>query len=462
MRLFPPILGLLILCCLARPADAQEQPARATFDSRGPEVFGLILKVAGLKPISTLDHLTKAPGATLFVVLGDLGCLAQVEWGDFLNRGGAMLLAQDGPDESRLKDSLRVHISAIDILQAKPHAYRGEEKCPLIYLESTLGPEHPLMRRITLGKGLATNGPSDIGREERSPLVALASFPKDCWRDQPASKSEPGYFMVGSPVKAAPSGRMLVLAGQGVFFNSMLLPDRNDNVNFQFATNCVNWLKEGPNGPRSRVLFVNNGVVVSSMGLPTSIKAKTPRLPGLPPIPAAILANRLLRHIEEEKLLQEILQENFGLNNILRALLLTASAGLLFYGSWRLARGMLRVDTTVPLLIEPIPPAELAATPLQLRQQALAQLDNYGEPAQALARQWFYQHARVSPIAWDEPGFRLPARNVKGSLWQRWRRNRQIGWLREVAQNGPSMNGRRFRKLNELIRQLDGAELRFR
>jgi hypothetical protein len=144
----------------------------------------------------------------------------------------------------------------------------------------------------------------------------------------------------------------------------------------------------------------------------------------------------------------------------LKWLIVVVSVILLLYGSQRLSRGRLRVEAAVPLVVDP-PPDESADSPkgrsvLAQRARTLRELDTYAEPGQTLARQWFWHHAGMAPMKWDEPGCCLPAHTLAGTWYSRWMLGRKLAYVRRLAQDGTalSMSGRRFRKLHVRLREL--------
>ena len=82
-------------------------------------------------------------------------------------------------------------------------------------------------------------------------------------------------------------------------------------------------------------------------------------------------------------------------------------------------------------------------------------LDDFAEPAQIQARLWFWYHAGITPVAWDEPGFGLPPCSIAGGWWQRWSLGRQLAKIRDLAQDaGGAVSGHAFRKLQLKLKLL--------
>src|SRR5262249_36562249 len=133
------------------------------------------------------------------------------------------------------------------------------DTCPMV--RHWIDPSHPLFKGLT--KGLATNRPSFLrGRFLDLPL--LADFPEDCRYDfhgLHSLQTDEGYICASSRDRSR-AGRTLILAGQGVFLNGMLVQDDNDN--FAFAWNAVQWLA----GDRQHALFIDNGRTVEKFDLP--------------------------------------------------------------------------------------------------------------------------------------------------------------------------------------------------
>src|SRR5262249_30110277 len=135
---------------------------------------------------------------------------------------------------------------------------------------------------------IATNKPSYLMRRSNR-LPFLADLPAGCVFRDPTTDlftvyPDPLPFAAGATV-GAKGGRILVLADHSLFINGMMLQE--DNGNFQFAYNCLKWLREGPEGKRDRVLFADEGKVVTDFTVP---------LRTLPagPISPVDMANRLI------------------------------------------------------------------------------------------------------------------------------------------------------------------------
>src|SRR5437763_10293236 len=103
---------LLLACVLgmvsSAPAAAQPAPV-VSVPFGGTEAFGHILHSFDLEPVAPVKGAARlAPEKTLVIIFGDLANAMDPvakDWGDletFRERGGAVLLATDYPDRSRL------------------------------------------------------------------------------------------------------------------------------------------------------------------------------------------------------------------------------------------------------------------------------------------------------------------------------------------------------------------------
>ena len=210
--------------------------------------------------------------------------------------------------------------------------YKGEwEQCPVL----KDFPKHPLFK--DLHKGLATNRPSYLSGNG-SELQRLVSFPADC---APPLPTDAGYVFASA--KDTPlGGRAVILAGQGVFLNGMLIQPDNDNL--AFAWNTIQWLAMGPKGPREFALFIDEGKVIDNFALPLKTF-------GSVPIPPIQVINRMIRGLEEENIINRMLTENVGKEPYLRGLLLLGSLVVLILGAYRIMKNRYRLDSGVPLIV---------------------------------------------------------------------------------------------------------------
>jgi hypothetical protein len=401
----------------------------------GIEIFCHLLHYLKFEPLP-FDELAQANAEeTLIVAFGNLASLEGVHKTVGDSRGHAWLIASDRPTgrlepdrrdretsvlrESRL-EKWKLRIASAVVEQKAELAYQTLPRCPLIKEGVDAG--HPAFRGIR--KGIATNRPSYLDSRE-SDLFLLAAF-------DPGSRADDGADLLRETIGYAfgtrgdSPERVLILAGEGVFINGMMAQFDNDNL--LFSLNALRWLKADG---RRRALVLYNGEAVTRFDLPL-----TP--PFNIPIPPVHVLNQMLRELENEGILRRLLHEEVGPENLLRIALGIVSVGLVLYGAKRLFATRHQQEA-VPLIVGrsagPAPVRPLA----QQRQQELLLRDNLWEPAQALARQWFVEHARIEPPLWDEAdGAASPRCLARGGWLARRKLTRQVRQLWSYATRDPA------------------------
>jgi hypothetical protein len=325
------------------PTGRCQEKGTVTVEFAGLEAFGHILHSFNLKPITKVENARLTPEKTLLIVFGDLDKWTGLDGGgslakdleNFCEKGGALLLASDYPDlQMRLPYNLTN--PGISVHARGQNRYKGEwDQCPLLKGSA----DHPLFNNVK--KGLATNNPS-ILRMTGSSLARLAKFPQDCYFLAALRLPADAGYLFGSPKDAPPSGRVVALAGPGVFLNGMLI--QTDNDNFTFAWNTIQWLVEGPKGLREYALFIHDGKMIDNFALPLK------RFDSVP-IPPIQVVNRVLRGLEDENFFNRVLIENVGKEVLLRVLLFVGSLIVLILGALRIMKGRYRLDMKVPLIV---------------------------------------------------------------------------------------------------------------
>ena len=442
------ILACSLALLAAAQAAAQDAPlVPAPFD--GTEAFGHILHACGLEPVAAPHEASKLPPEqTLVVVFGDLEAFDKAHAGflaSFRAQGGALLLAGDFPGQIDLRIE-RIFISGAPVLATNESIYQEKwQGCPVIGPRGRAEPAHPICQGLT--RGLATNRPSFLllGGALVQPV---ASFAEDCRYVDAAGEHQlpENAAFIAASTAVRDGGRIVIVAGQGVFLNSMLM--QKDNDNFIFTWNTIRWLAEGPRGPRQFALFVSQGKPVINFALPLT------RL-GPVPVPPIRVVNHMIRALEDENVFNRFLLSHGGKGPYLRMLLVLASLAVLIGGAWRIMNARFRLDTRVPLLVGKQQVAAPALPTPWLRQEELRQLGNYWEPAQILARQFFLDHAGLSVPLWDaqSPPPRLES---SASFWQRRKLTRQVHQLWNLAGSAPA-NGVSARQFEKLLRLLADA-----
>jgi hypothetical protein len=440
--------GLSACLLLSMPAAgaAQDTPAqRRKAVLEGTHVFRRILYDHRLEPLNDFDSLADDPSRTLLVVLGNLDAIANVPGGlkDFVDRGGAVLLASDRSlrsDEARraLRSVAGVSISNDTLVCLNlEFCYFSREFCPYVYpaRDDRLGLLGPPPGRDRYG--VATNVPSFLRLRGGGPatvqvLAFLPSFCRlDIRRNQPLQEDWWPPFMVGGDVG---KGRVLVLADHSVFINEMMLPDDNNNVEFTIA--CVRWLRGAEDAtPRSRVLLVEDGKIQTNLAIPLKSAVVGPE-----EALRALYANRNELLVKAEETVANLERQDFFNEQFLRLLyragltpdrialtvLVLATLALVMYGVYRLGiRTRFRHPTEAPLLTRAVG-ASLPAAPLvDQRVHTLVRLGNLNEPAARLAGRWFERQGLPVTVA----GPAEPPVEVVGG-W--WRRRQLLGQLRRL------------------------------
>jgi hypothetical protein len=439
----PAARFLIAGCLLFASGPAYSQGRRSTVPWEGSEFFRNLLHSFPYRcePLQEIAELAQVdPDQTVVIVLGDnrvLDAIREQTGGlaKFHERGGALLIASDRADEHRLEE-LHVQIVGQIVQQAAAEAYRQEPRCP--FITDFRAEKHPLFEGIR--DGIATNLPSylKLGRactlEPLAELSGQISIPGQPW---PVVLPLP--YLIGTGAAAANKGRIMVLAGHGVFQNQMMV----NQDNFLFTLNTVRWLTEG--GRRKKVLFVEEGKVQTSFEVPL---AKLP----LPPLPRAEILNKLLHGLEEENQFNGLLMNNES--RLRQGILLGCTLLLLLYGFRRVLRARHRLEPQLPLVWRHAALA-LAAPPVHvLRRQALLQAGNLWELARDLVRGCLEAH--------DVPGrgqARPPPFAVNGGWWQRWRLGRLVSRLWDLAYGPPlsTVSPRGIRRVQEEIAVLTMA-----
>jgi hypothetical protein len=368
---------------------------------RGTHLFRHILEEHGLHSRSNparspdrqlreaLTELFDDPDQKLLIVLGDVRKIGQysIDLRRFVRQGGAVLLATDrDAGGNGTTFGARIHGDLVRVRSGSPASYKGTEDCIFI---KPIGQGSPFFNNLTLrGKlsRVATNRPgyltlSPNGKDEQLQVVAL--FPDDASVD-----NQPGGPLAFAAAGEWDQGRILVLADHSVFINAMLA--QTDNENYEFAENCINWLRDG--NRRNEVILLDEGAYQSDFALP---------LPQLAPPPIESFSMDRLVHaadeaivgMEEENVFDTLLlgasrSDSEG-NDRLSSILVVATLGLAAYALTRLVQARHRFEPGTPLLADGVRQLVSGVNLPQQRQRALLQQGNYWETARSLAREVF-------------------------------------------------------------------------
>lgn len=490
---FVPTIGLLtllILLVFLPTAHARDNEAANRF-YEGTHIFRRILFELHLEPLGSFAELGREdPRDTLLVVLGKADLLADLKdpegsivivednvmgyrpraelkgLKDYLDRGGAVLLATDQamppPVAKEVENVTGVRLAGQTLAYRRQRGdvtrnstYRGLDYCPL--LQWVPGSVPNLFRDPETGGNdlqVATNVPSYLVREgpRRAGMYELATL-STCVVDPPESfaVTTSGYgssgfvrqqvvtrplFAVGGRVGRG-SGRVLVLGDHSIFINEMMLPTKINNVEFTY--NCLGWLQDtGGIDTRKRpikrhkVLFLEEGTVQTNFNLPLK---EVPELPleALPTLLAKLqntiteaedddgLSERLLDWLEEER--------PGAVRGLARWSVYVLGLLAFLYLAYRLGvRGRSAQDRAAPLLAEAVARQQGQVIPplLQQRQEAQLAAGNFWEAAHELARQTFTAAGISTASAW-------PRVWAEGSWWQRWTTLRRVRRLWRLA-----------------------------
>jgi hypothetical protein len=224
------------------------------------------------------------------------------------------------------------------------------------------------------------------------------------------------YFHLAVSSDDKRGGRVVVLAGHGVFLNGMLA--QADNGNYEFGFNCLRWLRG--NGRRPYALFIEEGKVQTSFQVPLA------QLPPLPVPPTRVL-DEALRGMENENWFNQLLLEHVSKESIARVVLFVGSILLALFLLRRLFSARHNIDAWQPLLAQKVEKALAALPVLAQRRDELLQAGNYWETAHAVARGAF------ASAGIDAAGQGPPRVLAVGGWWQRWRWGRHVQWLWDLA-----------------------------
>lgn len=460
----------LTLLTLVFAAPAAAQPPADGPPRRPPgedtRLFRAVLKLAGLKPISSLEDVLDRPADKILIVLGKTDLAEYLaedgQLSRFLRAGGGLLIATDRYTSEKLKNDLGVQISGQFVPVPREDGYRDYPDCALMVppRQSTPATRHPILKGIGDARPVVTNKPSYL-RDSQRPIVAELHVPGAGYsvariltvRDR---------LMFAAAWTIPDKGRAVVLADHSLFIDQMM--GQTDTDNITFAINIGRWLSE--DGRRKEVMLYDDGVVQDSFDVNLNFVS-----PGfLPPIEVLVpLINQTIGQMEDRDEFNQVLSEVAGgPDRILRGLLLLFTLGLLLQGGYRFLNSKFRTD------LRPVKAAPAAAPvpDLERRHQAILARGNLVESAHELAHQTFvalgaqsekvdqsqdwWQPAAMGKISLLKLG---PYRVfVTGSWWQR-----EI-WLRRVARLWRTATGRvrhvsarRLQGIAESLRDLHDA-----
>lgn len=419
---------LVALLTLAASSGGKAQTERAAF-GQGTQYFRYLLKISGLKPISSAESLSQGDPATkMLIVFGDTSVLepmlADGTFQQFLRGGGAVLIATDQRTSDHLHEALGVRISGSFVSADPGESYRGQmTECPLIRDRLRPGAaRHPIFSSLSDPSRVATNRPSAIS--ESRFLTPIAWLPAAGSQQFLNLRINTRPISVFGAANSTGTGRVLVLADHSVFINDML--SQGDNDNPAFAVNVIHWLSQER---RTEVLFYDDGPIQTDFNVALDYP-----MPPLPPMEALVpMANNLLVNLERENFFNKMVIQVFGgPRPLLRFFAWMLTLVLVLFGLHRFLHSRYRAESRVPKLPPRLSSAAHQPQVVERRSQAVIAQNNLAEAARDLSTQLFSELG--FPPSTDAP---QPAVIAEGSWLQRMRWRRRIADLWSLAANGP-------------------------
>lgn len=389
-KLRPAIWGLVVLglalflakSALAQPApEAPLQEGEVSKFGRRYDAFRFLFSKRTRFEPETLNKLKFGGKETwkqwAIVVLGHdsgLELLSQngVDLTQFLNEGGAVLIASDYPTTRLVQgQNIRIHRGPVRVAEGND-GFQGHAALPIV---ENFNWVNPITGNVmTDVRALAFNRPGfvQLGDEIRS--NAVARFPQGAATiEGPLSNQQ--VAIAGMSFRR--NGRLLVVADQSLFINEMNL----ELDNFIFAQNVVSWLMQ--NG-RTHVLFVEDGVPARRW---IDDDFREGRWNDMTNDDLMAMVNQLITGLEDEDTFNRVITDSesrFSRRGLMRRL--TAALALLALvalGIWLLRA---RKTRAISKQTRAAPPRDLPGeTVLDQRRHAILRMGNYLDPARRLA-----------------------------------------------------------------------------
>jgi hypothetical protein len=445
------------------PTQPNAQPPAQQILPLGTQGFRAILSQYGLTPLKDFQDFEAAdPKHTVIIAFRGAEANTKADLLDsvpdglksFVDRGGAVLVATDQPTrKSRWAKSFDVEVDG-KIIYAKDGASRFYKTtvCPYIQ-EASPGaipdlfrhpgsppiifnkkgrPERPVLKNV------ATNRPSFLSKLNELDNVAEIA---------PVCRYE-GEDLVG-PVHFAQAkyysethGKILVMADHSIFINEMLLPPQGDNDNLAFTLNTLDWLVAGPDGKRTKVLFIDQtGVIETDFSLLQQLPTPVPNIEDFPDFLQFLWDNRdkaseVVAAMEDSGLFQELEQnldeffvEHLGLWNIVRALLVFGMIAVFAISCRRVLVSRYRFAKAAPRLSLALDRFRPRGSFLDQRLRGSLRGGQCYEAARIRARQMFAE-ADWTPALEGGPS---PKVQINTGWWQRRGLERDLRELWKIA-----------------------------
>ncbi|VTS03148.1 hypothetical protein [Tuwongella immobilis] len=430
-------------------AIGQDKP---TFERTGTEAFRALFNTAGIRPVRSLNLLRNRPTQSILVVLGDPFVLDRFPVREFINDGGAVLIATDFRQYRPYTieclavfgiSSTNSFVRATDL----KNTYRDQADCPLVKpVAGNLGQmlglwnsagEKQLREPFQGLTKIATNRPNAL-TAWGSQLQPVAMFPNGCEIQDGINRrllNQQYYFGVGRALTddvGADVGRVMILSDHSIFINEMML--QTDNQNLDFAERMVTWLKGG-SGQRDRILYLDNGVPRDDFNFRLS-ESPAPPLPPINVLANALMqtGNQVIAQAEDRNVFNDRFLGRRSRSELISTLWNLGTLAIIAWGIFRLWRSRFRVDAIAGNVKKSTPPpvaaggttraAKSATSPpttLDAKILALAPMDDVGIGVQTWIRESFRQL-----LGGTVPPTDLPAIWVTGSWWHRRRVRAQV------------------------------------
>ncbi|MFL5339815.1 MAG: hypothetical protein ACJ8F7_06660 [Gemmataceae bacterium] len=463
----PICRGLPAALFLVFAPAAPAQPTPDVFRATGTEAFRAVLNSYGLKPIDMIARLDDYPANETLVISfrsSDYAERHPADWLDrmpfgenglrsFINAGGAVLVASDAAKDNGWADNFQVEIAGNKVYSREPRLQFFETDCPYIVPVSRANPDPDLFAGSNALHRVATNRPSFLASAPE--LAKLAEFPETCAYKNRRGTATGGPFLFGASHQHVSGGRLLVLADQDIFVNSMLLPPPpHSNDNLDFTINCLDWLTNGRQ--RKYVLFVDDNKPETDFNLILkSLPPTTPEqlldylrehpeealkylrqhpelitnnLDKASPFAAALEDSRLFAEIEERNLHNDLLLRMFEHWELVRNVIVLGALALLGYGLLRFLKSRQRSPAGVPRFAVALERYRPRVGLLERRLREALRTGQHYEAAREMARAMFADLA-LTPAAEGPP----PAFEVNAGYWQRGRFEAELRDIWRIA-----------------------------
>ncbi|MSR54796.1 MAG: hypothetical protein EXS09_16135 [Gemmataceae bacterium] len=346
------------LLALTSSSAVGQQQGRIPYG--GSEVFRFGLYENKIKELTDPRDALNFPRESIIIVLGDSSQLSSfidpVDLRDFVDNGGAVLIASDSSNQQNVRPGVQTWGQQFGISINGMHVTADQDKCyRQLRGRPFVRPRQPVWNApspFDLFAGIEANGSAALATDHPSEMSFrppfgfrasnLAAYPENSRlvagpRSVEANRNHFAVALEQLEPGGVGPGRLLVLADHSVFVNGMLgfQEDPNveqgfkfDNANWQFSNRTIDWLKAGPQKPRSKCLFIEDGRIVEKFAIEVPPIPRPP-MPDIPPDVLANLilnqANHFIRQAEEQNFFNRVLEGWLGLPRLLRMFLIVTT-----------------------------------------------------------------------------------------------------------------------------------------